>query len=64
MEDYIGIITLPGGITTNPDVLIKALYLLALGVSGLVFFAMLIMGGFRFLTAVEMRRPLLMPKKL
>jgi hypothetical protein len=51
MPDYIGTITLPGGITTNPDVLIRALYLLALGFSGLVFFAMLIMGGFRFLTA-------------
>ncbi|MDP2670940.1 MAG: hypothetical protein Q8P13_00505 [bacterium] len=52
MPDYIGKINVGLlGLNLNPDTFIKSLYSLALGASGLVFFAMLLVGGFRFLTA-------------
>ena len=36
---------------TDQNDLIRALFFLVLGIAGLVFFAMLIIGGFRYLTA-------------
>lgn len=39
------------GVITDPNQLIRLLFSLALGIAGLVFFAMLVVGGFRFLSA-------------
>jgi len=39
------------GVITDPDTLIRLMFSLVLGIAGLVFFAMLIVGGFRYLNA-------------
>ncbi len=39
------------GVITDPDALIRLLFSLALGIAGLIFFGMLILGGIRYLSA-------------
>lgn len=52
IPDAIGCIDFPSlNVFTEPGPLIRNGYLLALGAAGLIFFAMLIFGGFRYMTA-------------
>jgi len=51
MLPVIGTIDVPSGFPVEPNEIIASTILLIVGIAGLVFFAMLIMGGLKYLTA-------------